>query len=196
MIDELDAALRRLLDGCAADAAVVWAARPNESEGIVVRACPTGVLPPDARWPADGHDPAAVPAALSARLPSGTALARTFALSATLRLLVTWCGPAPHTDCPGERLLGEIGWLSQLVADKHSEHDEMSRQAVLLDGLEVGLVSVDRSYDFAYVNDTAAKLLRVHPGSTPATEFGAALAGSFGITGAAAGAGGVVADFQ
>jgi sigma-B regulation protein RsbU (phosphoserine phosphatase) len=175
MIEELDAALRRLLDGCAADAAVVWAARPNEPEGTVVRACPAGVLPPDVRWPSNGHDPAAVPAALSARLPAKPTAARTLALSDTLRLLVAWCVSAPPAGCPDERLVGEIGWLAQLVADKHSEHDEMSRQAVLLDGLDVGLVSVDTAYDFAYVNDTAARLLAVSPGSTTATEFGAAL---------------------
>lgn len=132
MIEELDAAMRRLLDGCAADAAVVWVARPTEPEGLVVRACPAGILPADARWPTNGHYPTVISAALSTRLPSEPNVVRTFPLSGTLRLLVAWCG-TPQTGCPDDRLVGEIGWLSQLVADKHSEHDEMSRQAVLLD---------------------------------------------------------------
>ena len=174
MIEELDAAMRRLLDGCAADAAVVWVARPTEPEGLVVRACPAGILPADARWPTNGHDPTVISAALSTRLPSEPNVVRTFPLSGTLRLLVAWCG-TPQTGCPDDRLVGEIGWLSQLVADKHSEHDEMSRQAVLLDGLDVGLVSVDNDYDFAHVNETAARFLGVPPGSTTATAFGTAL---------------------
>jgi PAS domain S-box-containing protein len=174
MIEELDAAMRRLLDGCAADAAVVWAARPTEPEGLVVRACPAGILPADARWPTNGHDPAVISAALSTRLPSEPNVVRTFPLSGTLRLLVAWCGAAPD-GCPDERLVGEIGWLSQLVADKNSEHDEMSRQAVLLDGLSVGLVCIDNDYNFAHINETAARFLGASPGSTTATAFGTAL---------------------
>jgi PAS domain S-box-containing protein len=174
MIEELDAAMRRLLDSCAADAAVVWAARPTEPEGLVVRACPPGILPADARWPTNGYDPTVISAALSTRLPSEPSVVRTVPLSGTLRLLVAWCG-TPPAGCPDERLVGEIGWLSQLVAEKHSEHDEMSRQAVLLDGLDVGLVSVDNDYDFAHINETAARFLGVPPGSTTATAFGAAL---------------------
>ncbi len=180
MIEELDAALRRLLAGCAADAAVVWSAHPNEPGGTVVRACPAELLASESRWPGGDRDPAAVPDFLGSRLPAGPVTARAFTLSPTLRLLMVRGGSEPMTGNPDERLLGEVGWLSQLVSAQHCGHGEMSRRAVLLDGLGIGLVSVAVSSDFAHVNDTAAKLLSIPPGSTSATEFGAALGGLAG----------------
>ncbi len=175
MIEELDAALRRLLGDCAADAAVVWVTRPDEQCGTVVRTCPAALLAPDTSWTADDPDPAAVTESLRAVLPAGPAAARAFTLSPTLRLLIVWRAPEPGAARPEGRLLGEIGWLAQLMSAQHHEHDEMGRQAVLLDGLGVGLVSVAGAYDFAHVNDTAAKLLSIPPGSASATEFAAAL---------------------
>ena len=53
--------------------------------------------------------------------------------------------------------------------------DEIQRVAAVFDELEVGLVSVAHNLDFAYVNDTAAKLLSYPPGATTAAAFAAAI---------------------
>ena len=55
--------------------------------------------------------------------------------------------------------------------------DEVARVAAVFDELEVGQVSVAHTLDFAYVNDTAAKLVSFPPGATTAAEFAAAIRG-------------------
>ena len=51
--------------------------------------------------------------------------------------------------------------------------DEVQRVAAVFDELEVGQVAVAHNLDFAYVNDTAAKLLSYPPGATTAAAFAA-----------------------
>lgn len=50
-------------------------------------------------------------------------------------------------------------------------HDQLAQFGGLFDELDVGVVSVDPGSDFATINEAAAALLNVAPGSTTATRF-------------------------
>lgn len=71
--------------------------------------------------------------------------------------------------------IGRIGRLARAVTDHLAPQNHVGRQSGLIDELEVGLVEVSPADDFAYVNQSAARLLDIPPGKTTAADFAAVM---------------------
>lgn len=191
MINQLDQALRSLLERLGAQAAVVWGVQSEPYTGAVVSTCPLGLLPSGTDWPTDTgiyefameRDPARlaslIPAPLRNALPVMPGAARSFRLGERdVYLLVVWEDAQANGDLTGDlrRLITEeLGDLSHRVEEDHFIAGEVTRLRAVVNGLEDAVVSVDTVFRHASLNEAAAKLFRLSPGQVEAYEFATAL---------------------
>ncbi|MEI6253706.1 MAG: PAS domain S-box protein, partial [Mycobacteriaceae bacterium] len=196
MIDLLDNALGRLLNGLGAQAAVIWSSRSEPAGGVVVATYPTDLLPTDALLPTGAHWPlidgstgcerdpdrlaALVPAIVRRALTGVPTAARTFKLGeGNLSVFVVWCTESPAEELSSGRqtlIDEELGYLARVVEDSRVNRGEVARLRAVVNRLDEGIVSVDSILDHATVSESAAKLLRLSPGRVAASVFSRALA--------------------
>lgn len=184
MTDQLDGALRRLLDVSRAEAAVVWGI-PRPGRARVLSSCPVDVVPPGSNWPMAHHgaldgverDPdrlaRLLPDHLYAVLAARPVAAQSFQLRHGMFVTVVWgtsgldstTGPIPAD------VLDEISVAAGQAADLQFNRGELQRLRAVVSGIHDAVVTVDQTLGHTHLNAAAARLLQLPEGSNPLADF-------------------------
>jgi len=191
MIDFLEGSLRRLLDSCGADAAIIWSRAGQSSAGSVICAQPPDLVARGSAWPKTGgaaaglihRDPAVVasvvPTSLRLELPAAVTAALSLDLAESpLTLLLIWCGSPVEGELPEQArglIADEIADLARIAAVQNDRGRALVRLQAVADDLDQGMASVDYALDQVDLNAAAARLLDLAPGRVRTAEFAAAM---------------------
>ena len=191
MADRLDQALCRLTGECGAAVAVIWTRGEDPSDATVVATCPPGLLAPGAPWAAADADTALElergPGRLASLVPTPlrlelsappTAAASTRLGTEEIFLLMVWTSTEALSELPADlrrHLHDDLATLAATVEDARRDRQESDRLRAVMDGLEVGVASVDTLTGRTVINDAAAKLLNLVPGTIAVADFSRAM---------------------
>jgi len=192
--DRLASALCRLTGESGAAAAVIWTRGGGPADATVVATCPPGLMAPGAPWAAADADAGTTlelergPARLASLVPTSLRLelsaTPTAAVSARLGteeifLLMVWTGMEVLSELSADLrryIHDDLAALAAAVEDARRDRQESDRLKAVIDGLEVGVASVDTLAGRAVINDAAGKLLNLVPGTIAVADFSRAMA--------------------